>query len=93
MKYIESYKVGNRVYGIADKGKNGKFRCWVLGCCVGTHDTLPSARQHLHSYAVGDQTKQRKEAVRALDEATKNLERLGDDPFYLGRFTQGKPNG
>jgi hypothetical protein len=67
--------------------QDGGFRVWWGGCAIHYSKTLTGARCGLHNFAKDRCRTEVGNAAQLLASAQEALERLGDDSFYLGRFT------
>lgn len=83
--YIEKFIVNGHTLGIS-KDAAGRFQCWSGGCGIGSFTTMPRARDALHGYIVSQVRAEAEGHRTRLSKAEIALEKLGDDPFYLGRF-------
>jgi len=85
MKQIdESFLIADRTYGIT--AENGVYKVWSGGCCIGEFDTPNAARVHLHIRAIQDVATKLARAEQDVINHKATLRKLGEDPFYLGRF-------
>jgi mannose/cellobiose epimerase-like protein (N-acyl-D-glucosamine 2-epimerase family) len=83
--YVETFHINDATYGIEDVG-DGFFKCWKSGCAIYTADDIAAARKILHQYACSQARAEIGTYQRLVDRATSALEKLGNDPFNLGRF-------
>lgn len=94
--YIETYTINGRSYGIEDYKKKGdhfmadqphkRFRLWANGCGIFQCDDLDEARKVLHSHAVSHVNAEYHGHHERMASAQHAVQKLGDDPFNLGRF-------
>lgn len=86
--YIEEYDIAGKLYGIEDlHSKKDRFMLWAGGCGFGRAQDIHEARSKVHEHA-------RKRIVAEicgmkddLRSAESDMKKLGDDPFFLSRFS------
>lgn len=94
--YSETYIIGGRTYGIEDYKMPGdhffpdhphkRFRVWVGGNGFGQHDKINEARKAIYDYALSQTNTEYHAYQERMAQAQRTLQKLGDDPFNLGRF-------
>lgn len=95
-RYAETYVINGRTYGIEDYSQPGdhffpekphkRFKLWAGGCGIGDHDSLDEARKMLHAYAYSHVNAEYHGHQERAVSAQRALQKLGGDPFNLGRF-------
>lgn len=97
--YIETYLINGHTYGIEDYEQIGdhlmpkdlqhkRFQLWLNGGGMGQFDDINEARKLLHSHALCQMNAEYRGHKERADNAQRALQKLGDDPFNLGRFRQ-----
>lgn len=88
--YAEKYTINRVVYGIEDHGDRAdvvaRFQMWRGGCGIGHTETMDEARKLIHAYARNQLRMEIQSYSEIVDRADTAYRRLGDDPFYLGKF-------
>ncbi len=85
--YAETYVVNGREYGIEDYDKRHKrFDLWAGDRSIGSFDNINDARKILYTHVVSHVRAEYAGHSERAHNAKRALDKLGDDPFHLGRF-------
>jgi hypothetical protein len=94
--YAEAYQINGHSYGIEDYKKPGdhfmpdrphkRFALWHGGCGIGGSEDLDEARKLLYEHALSQVRAEYHGHQERMAAANRAMEKLGNDPFNLGRF-------
>ena len=82
---VERFLVGRHFCHIRRVGPD-QFEVWYKGCLISSAMTLPLARDRLHGYLISQHLAEKGAAESDLARVRLTLDRLGNDPFNLGKF-------
>lgn len=90
MKYLEQYQIVDHLWGIEESRlkspKNPRYRLWENGVHMCGRDTIELARSYIFDKMHDGLQRDREDAEAKVHEIERAINRLGDDPFNLGRF-------
>lgn len=89
INYVEHYKVPGTSHCSISKEEGGLFQTWSDGSAVGCHHpNIQSARAYLFKYVKDEIARHLSDLNHQITVLTESKEKLGKDPFYLGKFLQ-----